>query len=154
MPESLHPAASAHLPWFITRPGETDLLMVVMGVFLVLFVMMVGILYFRLHALPDRFAHNKVQLEIVCVLGLIAMFTHMHIFWIAGLLLALVDLPDFSTPLKRIAGATEKIADRRRDVGERQPSPDSVRHLKEVTAVQPTAKDGAARSSAVPASLN
>ena len=112
MPESLHPAASAHLPWFITRPGETDLLMVVMGVFLVLFVLMVGILYFRLHALPDRFAHNKVQLEIVCVLGLIAMFTHMHIFWIAGLLLALVDLPDFSTPLKRIAGSTEKIADR------------------------------------------
>jgi hypothetical protein len=35
----------------------------------------------------------------------------MHIFWIAGLLLALVDLPDFSTPLSRIAGSVEKIAD-------------------------------------------
>ena len=35
----------------------------------------------------------------------------MHIFWIAGLLLALIDLPDFSTPLSRIAGSVEKIAD-------------------------------------------
>jgi hypothetical protein len=105
-----HPTASPHQPSFITAPGETDVLMVVMGVILLLFVLMVGILYFRLHALPDRFAHKKVQLEIVCVLGLIAMFTHMHIFWIAGLLLALVDLPDFSTPLKRIAGSAEKIA--------------------------------------------
>jgi len=43
------------------------------------------------------------------LLALIAMFTQMHIFWIGGLLLALVDLPDFGTPLKRIAGATEKI---------------------------------------------
>ena len=47
---------------------------------------------------------------IVCVLALLAMFTHMHIFWIAGLLLALIDFPDFSTPLRRIAGSTEKIA--------------------------------------------
>jgi hypothetical protein len=106
-----HPAASPHQPSFITTPGETDVLMVVMGGILLLFVLMVGLLYFRLHALPDRFAHKKVQFEIVCVLDLIAMFTHMHIFWIAGLLLALVDLPDFSTPLKRIAGSAEKIAD-------------------------------------------
>jgi hypothetical protein len=62
--------------------------MIVMSVILLLFVLMVGVMYFRLHALPDRFAHKKVQLEIVCVLALIAMFTHMHIFWIAGLLLA------------------------------------------------------------------
>lgn len=101
---------SRYLPWFITAPGETDVLMVIMGIFLIFFVLMVGILYFRLHALPDQFAHKKVQLEIVCVLGLIAMFTHMHIFWIAALLLALIDLPDFSTPLNRIAGSTEAIA--------------------------------------------
>lgn len=97
-------------PSFITAPGETDVLMVVTGVILVLFVLMVGVLYFRLHALPDSFAHKKVQYEIVCVLGLIAMFTHMHIFWIAGLLLALVEFPDFSTPLQRIARSTEKLA--------------------------------------------
>jgi hypothetical protein len=54
---------------------------------------------------------QKLQFEIVAVLGLISLFTHMHIFWIAGLLLALIDLPDFSTPLARIAGSVEKIAD-------------------------------------------
>jgi hypothetical protein len=106
MTESIHPAAPHHLPVFITAPGETDVLMVVMAIVLMLFTLMVGIWYFRLHALPEQFAHNKIQLEIVCVLALLAMFTHMHIFWIAGLLLALIEFPDFSTPLKRIAGST------------------------------------------------
>ncbi len=61
----------------------------------------VGNIYLQLHSLPERMAHKsqKLQFEIVAVLGLISLFTHMHIFWIAGLLLALVDLPDFSTPL-------------------------------------------------------
>jgi hypothetical protein len=112
MTESTHPAISGHLPSFITAPGETDVLMVVMGIILMLFVFMVGLLYLRLHALPDRWAHKKVQFEIVCILGLLAMFTHMHIFWIAALLLAMIDLPDFSGPLRRIAGSTEKIAGR------------------------------------------
>ena len=75
MTESIHPAAPHHLPLFITAPGETDVLMVVMAIVLMLFTLMVGIFYFRLHALPERFAHNKVQLEIVCVLALLAMFT-------------------------------------------------------------------------------
>jgi len=126
MAEVSHPAASAHQPWFITAPGETDVLMVVMGIILLLSVLMFGLLYFRLHALPDRYAHKKVQLEIVCVLGLIAMFTHMHIFWIVALLLALVDLPDFGTPLKRIAGSTEKIAGIRPGTGADQTPTDAI----------------------------
>jgi hypothetical protein len=113
----IHPAASDHLPAFITAPGETDVLMVVMAIILPLFVLMVGVLYFRLHALPERFAHKKVQFEIVCVLALLAMFTHMHIFWIAGLLLAMIDIPDFSGLLRRIAGSTEKIAAKEPCVG-------------------------------------
>jgi hypothetical protein len=112
MNETLHPAASHGLPSFITPPGEPDVLMVVMAVFLVLAVLMFGIVYFRLHSLPERMAHKskKIQFEIVAVLGLISLFTHMHIFWIAGLLLALIELPDFGTPLSRIAGSVEKIA--------------------------------------------
>ena len=51
MTESIHPVASDHLPSFIIAHGETDVLMVVMGIILLLFVLMVGILYFRLHAL-------------------------------------------------------------------------------------------------------
>ena len=108
MPETLSRSAPNHLPWFITAPGELDVLMVLTGVIVLLFVVMIGVVYFQLHALPDRYAHKKVQFEVVCVLGLIAMFTHMHIFWIAGLLLALIDFPDFSTPLKRIAGSVER----------------------------------------------
>jgi len=107
-----HPDASHHLPIFITAPGQTDVLMVVMAVVLVLAVLGFGIFFFRLHSLPERMAHRsqKLQMEIVAVLCLISLFTHMHIFWIIGLLLAVIDLPDFGTPLGRIAGSVEKIA--------------------------------------------
>jgi hypothetical protein len=102
-----------HLPFYIARPGETDWLMIAMGIFLILTILGVGNLYLHLHSLPERMAHKgqKLQFEIVAVLGLIALFTHIHIFWIAALLLALVDLPDFTTPLTSIAGSVERIAD-------------------------------------------
>ena len=113
MTDQLHPMTPHHLPFYIAKPGETDVLMIVMGIFLILALLGVGNIYLRLHSLPERMAHKsqKLQFEIVAVLGLISLFTHIHIFWIAGLLLALVDLPDFSTPLSRIAGSVEKIAD-------------------------------------------
>jgi hypothetical protein len=113
MTEMLHPAASHNLPSFITSPGETDVLMVVMAVILAFAVLMFGIIYLRLHSLPEHIAHKsqRVQFEIVAVLGLISLFTHMHIFWIAGLLLAMIELPDFSGILGRIAGSVEKMAD-------------------------------------------
>ena len=112
MSETLHPAATDHLPPFITAPGETDILMTVMAVVLIGAVLLVGVLYFRLHALPEHIAHrsHKLQLEIVAVLGLLALFTHEHLFWIAGLLLALIDFPDFGGLLGRIARSLEKMA--------------------------------------------
>jgi multisubunit Na+/H+ antiporter MnhF subunit len=112
MTGALHPAAGHHLPRFITAPGETDVLMVIMAVFLAVSILMFGILFFRLHTLPERIAHktHKLQFEIVAVLGLIALFTHEHIFWIAGLLLALIEFPDFGGWLSRIAGSVEKMA--------------------------------------------
>src|SRR6201995_6115649 len=102
-----------HLPFYIAKPGETDVLMIVMGLFLILVILGVGNLYLHLHSLPERMAHKgqKLQFELVAVLGLISLFTHIHIFWIAGLLLALIDLPDFTTPLSSIAGSVERIAD-------------------------------------------
>jgi hypothetical protein len=110
--ELLHPSAPAHLPAFITTPGDTDVLMVVVGVVLIAAVLGVGNLYLILHTLPERMAHKsqKLQFEIVAVLGLLALFTHNHLFWVIGLFLALVDLPDFGTPLRQIAGSVEKIA--------------------------------------------
>ena len=112
MTEPIHPAASHHLPSFITAPGETDVLMVVMAIILVLAVLGFGSLFFRLHTLPERMAHrsHKLQFEIVAVLGLLALFTHIHLFWVAGLLLAMIDIPDFGGSLSRIAGSTEKLA--------------------------------------------
>jgi hypothetical protein len=112
MTHPVHPAAPHHLPWFITAPDQTDVLMVVMGIFLLIAVLAVGNIFLHLHTLPERLAHRsqKLQFEIVAVLGLLALFTHQHVFWVAGLLLALVDLPDFGTPLRRIAGSAEKLA--------------------------------------------
>lgn len=113
MSEQIHPMAPHHLPFYLAPGSGADVLMVVMGVFLVAAVIWVGTLYLRLHSLPERMAHKseKLQFEIVAILGLISLFTHIHIFWIAALLLAMIDIPDFGTPLRRIAGSVEKIAD-------------------------------------------
>jgi hypothetical protein len=110
--EEIHPAAVKHLPPFITPPGQTDILFVVMTVFLIGIVLIIGNLYLRLHALPEQVAHRtqKVQMEIVAILAVIALFTHNHLFWIAGLLLAFVQLPDFSTPISSMAKSLEKLA--------------------------------------------
>jgi len=92
--------------------------MVAMGILLIIAVLAVGNVYLRLHTLPERMAHKsqKLQFEIVAVLGLLALFTHVHLFWIAGLFLALIDLPDFGTPLRSIANSVEKIAGAAPDV--------------------------------------
>ena len=116
MTASLNPAAPHHLPAFVTAPGETDVLMVAAAVFLVLAVLAAGLLFLRLHTLPERLAHKskKIQFEIVAVLGLLALFTHVHLFWVIGLLLALIDIPDFGGgALGRMAGSLERIADGR-----------------------------------------
>ena len=114
MEQLLHPAATDHLPPFITAPGQTDVLFNVMLVFVLLMIFLVGILYLRLHALPEHMAHgaSKVQLQIVGALGLIALFTHNHLFWIAALLLAMVEFPDFSSPVRSMARSLAKIAGR------------------------------------------
>jgi len=108
-----------HLPFYLAPGSGTDVLMVVMGIFLVAALIWVGTLYLRLHSLPERMAHKseKLQFEIVAILGLLSLFTHIHIFWVAGLLLAMIDLPDFGTPLRSIAGSVEKIAGTVRDTG-------------------------------------
>ncbi len=50
MTEAVHPAASHHLPGFITASGETDVLMVVSLISLVVIVVGIGVFYFKLHA--------------------------------------------------------------------------------------------------------
>jgi hypothetical protein len=108
--EAQHPAASQHLPWFITGPGESDTLYIITTIVVIAIIIGLGLLFFRLHSLPERLGHKKLQFEIVAVLALLSLFTHNNVFWVAGLLLALIDLPDFITPLKRMAGALEKLS--------------------------------------------
>ena len=112
MSASSHPAAPHHLPFFLAGSDGSDPVMVGTGILLVAAVLAFGLLFLRLHTLPERMAHrgHKLQFEIVAVLGLLALFTHMHIFWVAGLLLALVDFPDFTGPMRRIAGSAERVA--------------------------------------------
>lgn len=107
-----HSTSTVHLPlWVATSAGETDVLLVVMGAFLVLFVFMFGVLMLRLHHLPEHIAsrEQKIQYQLVATLGLLGMFTHESLFWIAGLLLAMIDLPDFTGLLNRIANSVRQI---------------------------------------------
>lgn len=110
MRSEMHSAVTSHLPWFITAPGETDVLYVITAITVIAGILGLGILFFTLHSLPERLGHKKLQFEIVAVLGLLSLFTHIHAFWVIGLLLALIDLPDFQTPAKRSAAALEKMA--------------------------------------------
>ncbi len=121
--------APHHLPFYIIAPGQTDVLMIVTGIILIGAVFGVGLLYWHLHSLPERMAHKtqKLQFEIVAVLGLLALFTHEHLYWIAALVLALIELPDFGTPLRSIAGSVERIADSTSQVGASEaPQPDTA----------------------------
>ncbi|MDP3409678.1 hypothetical protein [Bosea sp. (in: a-proteobacteria)] len=125
MAAQLHPAAPHHLPPFITAPHETDAMMVLAGVIIIGAVLGFGLLFLRLHTLPERMAHkaHKLQFEIVAVLGLLALFTHIHLFWVAGLLLALIEIPDVWNPLRRMAGALDKIAGIPPERDEDEPAP-------------------------------
>ncbi|MGO4408031.1 hypothetical protein AB4Z10_27720 [Bosea sp. RAF48] len=136
MAAELHPLAPHSLPAFITAPGETDVLMVVSAVILFLAVLSVGLIFLRLHTLPERMAHKsqKLQFEIVAVLGLLALFTHVHLFWVAGLLLALIDIPDFSGLFGRMAHALERIA----GIAPRRPT-----RADDAAAAEPVAGSGA-----------
>lgn len=152
MTETPNPLAPDHLPWFVAAPGETDVLLVAMAIFLVGIVIVVGILYLNLHHLPERLAHEtpRGQILMVSVLALLAMFTHQNIFWIAALLLALVQFPDFSTPirsiaesLRNIASATDRSSERVVDQGQ---GSDLIGQNNEVTEQPPGGSSSEART--------
>jgi len=107
-----NPIATHHLPFFITPPGQTDVLYNITMIFVIAMIVLTGVIFLTIHSLPERMAHKtkKIQLDIVAVLGLLALLTNEHILWLAALLLAYIDFPDFITPITRIAKATEAIA--------------------------------------------
>ena len=142
MSESIHPSAPHHLPSFITAPDDTDVLMIGVGIFLIVAVLAVGNFYLHLHSLPERMAHKsqKFQFEIVAVLGLLSLFTHNHLYWVIGLFLAMIDLPDFSTPLRRIAGSVEKMAGVPPEQDPTEPPVGDARTLPQPTRPRPASR--------------
>lgn len=82
----------ANLPFFVTQPGSTDVLMLAIGVLLVAALLGVGTLYFTVQTIPDRMASgsHKIQMQLVGLLGVISLFTMNNAFWIAGILLAAI----------------------------------------------------------------
>jgi hypothetical protein len=116
MIETRHDAPPTHLPWFITEPEQIDTLMVFIGVFLVLFTVMMGVLMFRLLYLPAKMVpqEQKAKYEVVATLYLLAMFAPGNFLWIAALLVAMIDIPDFTPLLERIAEAVRRIAQSRK----------------------------------------
>jgi hypothetical protein len=114
MSEATHPLAPHNLPFFAVGPDGSDGLLTFTAVLMLVSVLTIGVIFFWIHSLPERMAHRtqKVQMEIVAVLCLLALLTHIHAFWVAALILALIDIPSLANPVNRIAGSLERIADR------------------------------------------
>jgi len=125
MTSTTHPLAPDHLPFFITPPGETDTMMINVAIFLVGGILLAGVLYLTLHSLPERIAHkrNAMQLQLIAVLAVLALFTHNNLFWLLALLLAIVELPDIMGPLRSIARSLEIATGR---AGETPQAPDTT----------------------------
>jgi hypothetical protein len=103
--------STENIPGYLAG-ADSDPLMIAMAIVLVVIILIAGVLYFKLHAVPEHIAHGKnhTQIQLIAVLTILALFTHNNIFWIAALVLAVVELPDFLSPLKSIAKSLETIA--------------------------------------------
>ena len=100
------------LPFFITAPGESDLLFTAVTIFLILVVLGFGAMYFTIQAIPDRLVEgtSKAQMQLVGILGLVSLFTMNNIYWVAALLLAAIRIPDFVTPQKSMSRSLKRVS--------------------------------------------
>ena len=112
MTGSPNPIATTHMPFFITAPGETDVLFNITLWIVVACIILTGVIFFTIHSLPERMAHKskKILLDLIALLCLLALLTHEHLFWFAAIVLAFIDIPDFLTPVNRIANSMETMA--------------------------------------------
>ena len=134
MTASPNPIATTHVPFFITAPGQTDVLFNVTLVFVVACIILTGVVFLTIHSLPERMAHKskKILLDLIALLCLLALLTHEHLFWFAAIVLAFIDIPDFLTPVNRIASSVATMA--RQEAGEK-PADVSASGSPEVTKV-------------------
>ena len=113
-PDKIHPLASEHLPGYIAAADGSDYLFTVMVFFTIGLILLIGILYLTLHAMPERMAHNSnhSQMQVVGILALLALFTHNNAFWIIAILVAAFRMPDFMKPITSIATSLSTLAGR------------------------------------------
>jgi hypothetical protein len=112
MNESASTVVLEHLPFFITGPGESDILFTAVTLALVLILLGFGALYFTIQAIPDRLVEgtSKAQMQIVGILGLISLVTLNNFYWVAALLLAAIRIPDLVTPFVSMARSLKKLS--------------------------------------------
>jgi hypothetical protein len=109
---SPNPIATTHVPFFITAPGDTDVLFNATLVLVVACIILAGVVFLTIHSLPERMAHKskKILLDLIALLCLLALLTHEHLFWFIAIVLAFIDIPDFLTPVNRIANSVETMS--------------------------------------------
>ena len=111
MTGDIHPLAPHSLSPFVGAADGSDPLFSAIIFIVILAVLGVGVFYLKLHAIPEQLAHKhgNTQSQLIMVLALLALFTHNNIFWVAALILALLKLPDFLTPINSISESLKKL---------------------------------------------
>jgi len=111
MSGELHPLAPHTLPPFVGGADGSDPLFSVITFIVVVMVLVIGVFYLKLHAIPEQLAHkhSNTQSQLIMVLALLALFTHNNVFWVAALILALLKFPDFLTPINSISDSLKKL---------------------------------------------
>ena len=106
--------APEHLPGFLPGPDGSDPLFTAVVVVIVLLALLGGVLYFKLHAVPEHVAHrrNSGQMQLVAVLAILALLTHNNAFWVAALLFSVIRFPDLMTPIRSIDQSLKVLAGR------------------------------------------
>lgn len=107
-----HPLAPHYLPGFLPGADGRDPLFTIVVVFLLLVLLGAGVVYFKLHSIPEHMGerHNSTQLQLISILAILALFTHNNVFWVLALLIAAIKIPDFLSPLMSIASSLAKLA--------------------------------------------
>lgn len=111
------------LPYFITPPGETDQMMLILAISMPVILLVFGAFFLHLHSVPDRMAHKAShnQLQLIGILTLLALFTHNNVLWLLALIVAALNPPDLLTPLRSMARSLARLS-RRADGNDRRGS--------------------------------
>ena len=111
MSGELHALAPHTLPPFVGAADGSDPLFSAIIFIVILAILGVGVFYLKLHAIPEQLAHKhgNTQSQLIMVLALLALFPHNNIFWVAALVLALLKLPDFLTPINSISESLKRL---------------------------------------------